>query len=233
MKAQINEIFSSIQGEGKLIGRRQIFVRFSGCNLQCDYCDTPRSQDPNVGSSFSEEQLFNSINNLITPDFHSVSLTGGEPLLHADFLKSFLKKYDFDCLLETNGSLPGELEKIAELIKYASLDIKLPEHRSTSNWNNLFANELKSLNLLIDNKTNIYCKIVILPSTKVDTIKSIASRICDEISDTSKLSVIIQPSDPLDCWIQGSKKLFEVSEAVGDYLDVLTIPQVHKLLKIR
>ncbi len=233
MKAHINEIFSSIQGEGTLIGRRQVFVRFSGCNLRCEYCDTPQSQDSTLGPFFSEKELFNSINDLVTPDFHSVSLTGGEPLLHADFIRSFLEKYDFDCLLETNGSLPSEMEKIAELIKYASLDIKLPEHRSTPNWNNLFTNELKSLNLLIDKKTNIYCKIVILPSTKVDTIKSIASRICDEISDASKLSVVIQPSDPLDYWIKNSKKLFEVSEVVGNYLDVLTIPQVHKLLKIR
>jgi len=233
MKAQINEIFSSIQGEGKLIGRRQVFVRFSGCNLQCNYCDTPQGLDPTKGSSFSEEQLFNSINNLITPDFHSVSLTGGEPLLHADFIKSFLEKYDFDCLLETNGSLPDELEKIVELIKYASLDIKLPEHRSTSNWDNLFKNELKSLNLLIDKKTNIYCKIVVLPSTKVDAIKSIVSMIYNEISDISRLSMVIQPSDPLDYWTENSKKLFEISEVVGEYLDVLTIPQVHKLLKIR
>ena len=233
MKARINEIFSSIQGEGKLIGRRQIFVRFSGCNLRCNYCDTPQGLDPKVGSFFSEEQLFNSINDLKTPDFHSISLTGGEPLLNADFIRSFLEKYDFDCLLETNGSLPDELEKIAELIKYASLDIKLPEHCSTPNWDNLFTNELKSLNLLIDKKTNIYCKIVILPSTKVDTIKSIVSRLYDEISDVSRLSMVIQPSDPLNNWIENSEKLFEVSEVVGNYLDVLTIPQVHKLLKIR
>ena len=233
MKAHINEIFSSIQGEGKLIGRRQIFVRFSGCNLQCNYCDTSQSQDPKLGSFFSEEQLFNSVNKLITPDFHSISLTGGEPLLHADFIRSFLEKYDFDCLLETNGSLPGEMEKIAELIKYASLDIKLPEHCSTSNWDNLFTNELKSLNLLIDNKTNIYCKIVILPSTKVNTIKLIASKILDEISDDSRLSIVIQPAYPLNYWIENNKKLFEFSEVVGNYLDVLTIPQVHKLLKIR
>ncbi|MGB9978878.1 7-carboxy-7-deazaguanine synthase QueE [Methanobacterium sp.] len=233
MKAHINEIFSSIQGEGKLIGRRQIFVRFSGCNLQCNYCDTPQGLDPTSGSSFSEEQLFNSVNNLITPDFHSISLTGGEPLIHADFIRSFLEKYDFDCLLETNGSLPGEMEKIAELIKYASVDIKLPEHCSTPNWDNLFKDELKSLNLLIDNKTNIYCKIVILPSTKVNTIESIASKILEEISDISRLSIVLQPSSPLNYWTGNSAKLFEISEVVGNYLDVLTIPQVHKLLKVR
>jgi organic radical activating enzyme len=76
MKARINEVFSSIQGEGKLIGRRQVFVRFSGCNLECNYCDTPLSRDPNFGALFSAEELFNSIDNLITPDFHSVSLQG-------------------------------------------------------------------------------------------------------------------------------------------------------------
>jgi organic radical activating enzyme len=232
MKARINEVFSSIQGEGKLIGRRQIFIRFSGCNLECNYCDTPLSRDSNYGTLFSAYELFNSIDKLITPDFHSVSLTGGEPLLHADFIREFLEEYNFNCLLETNGSLPGQIEKIATLINYASLDIKLPEHDSTSDYNKLFKNELKSLNLLIDEGINTYCKVVILPSTKVDMINSIASKIHDEINDIKKLSMVIQPADPLKQW-QGSKKLFEISEKAGEYIDVLTIPQVHKILRIR
>jgi organic radical activating enzyme len=232
MKARINEVFSSIQGEGKLIGRRQIFIRFSGCNLECNYCDTPLSRDSNYGTLFSAYELFNSIDKLITPDFHSVSLTGGEPLLHADFIREFLEEYNFNCLLETNGSLPGQIEKIATLINYASLDIKLPEHDSTSDYNKLFKNELKSLNLLIDEGINTYCKVVILPSTKVDMINSIASKIHDEINDIKKLSMVIQPADPLKQW-KGSKKLFEISEKAGEYIDVLTIPQVHKILRIR
>jgi len=233
MKTRINEIFSSIQGEGKLIGRRQVFVRFSGCNLDCEYCDTPQSKDPSYGTLFSEDELKKSIKNLITPDFHSVSLTGGEPLLHADFIKYFLEKYDFNCLLETNGSLPGELKKIVKLIKYASLDFKLPEHCSTSNWDELFKKELESLNLLIDEGINTYCKIVILPSTKVDDISQIASRISNEIPKNSDISLVIQPSDPLDQWVGQGKKLFGISESVGKYLDVLTIPQVHKILKVQ
>jgi len=233
MKTRINEIFSSIQGEGKLIGRRQVFVRFSGCNLDCEYCDTPHSKDPSYGTLFSEDELKKSIKNLITPDFHSVSLTGGEPLLHADFIKYFLEKYDFNCLLETNGSLPDELKKIVKLIKYASLDFKLPEHCSTSNWDELFKKELESLNLLIDEGINTYCKIVILPSTKVDDISQIASRISNEIPKNSDISLVIQPSDPLDQWVGQGKKLFGISESVGKYLDVLTIPQVHKILKVQ
>ena len=233
MNAQINEIFSSIQGEGKLIGRRQIFIRFSGCNLDCNYCDTPRSRDPNFGTPYSEEELFNSVDKLITPDFHSISITGGEPLLHADFIKSFLEKYDFNCLLETNGSLPSNLKKILNVIDYASVDIKLPEHCSTSNHNKLLMSELESLNLLIDEGINTYCKVVVLPSTTVEMISMIASKISETVTDISNLSMVIQPSDPLDDWKENSKKLFEISEKAGEYMDVLTIPQVHKILSIR
>ena len=49
MKAPIIEIFSSFQGEGLLIGERQIFVRFAGCNLNCNYCDTNDSKSEKSG----------------------------------------------------------------------------------------------------------------------------------------------------------------------------------------
>ena len=84
--------FQVFQGEGTLIGRRQVFVRFSGCNLDCNYCDTSKSRDPQFGSLVSSDKLFNQVNKLITPDFHSISLTGGEPLLHSDFIKDFLEE---------------------------------------------------------------------------------------------------------------------------------------------
>ena len=125
MKTHINEVFSSIQGEGTLIGRRQVFVRFSGCNLNCNYCDTSKSRDPQFGNLVSADKLFDQVNKLITPDFHSISLTGGEPLLHSDFIKDFLEEHEFKSLLETNGSLPKELQKISELLDYVSLGYKI------------------------------------------------------------------------------------------------------------
>lgn len=233
MKTQISEVFSSIQGEGGLLGRRQIFVRFSGCNLNCNYCDTPQSRDPHYGEDISVDELFEKIKKLITPDFHSLSLTGGEPLLHADFIKEFLEKKYFEALLETNGSLPYELVKITNLIKYASVDIKLPEHEAVPDWDDLFCNELKSINLLIEEGINTYCKIVVLPSTKVDTVGLIASKIAEEVYKPSKLALVIQPASPLVYWRKHSYKLFEISEKSGEYLDVLTIPQIHKLLKVK
>ncbi len=239
MKTHIGEVFSSIQGEGMLLGRRQVFIRFSGCNLNCNYCDTPQSRDPLYGNEISTDELFQRVKKLITPDFHSISLTGGEPLLHADFIKNFLRKYSFDALLETNGALPHELDKIVNLIKYASVDIKLPEHHAVpavddlTRWTDLFKIELQSINLLIEEGINSYCKIIVLPSTKVNTVSFIASKIADEVNDASKLSMVIQPVSPLQSWEEHGNKLFEISEKAGEYLDVLTIPQIHKLLNIR
>ncbi len=233
MKAHISEVFSSIQGEGTLIGRRQIFVRFAGCNLQCNYCDTSKNQDPLYGEEISVDELFKRVNEIITPDFHSISFTGGEPLLHADFIREFLEKYNFRALIETNGSLPKELTKIVDFIDYVSIDIKLPEHEASPNWDDLFGCELESIKILRDEGINTYSKVVVMPSTKVDLIGYIASRIAREVPDTSNLSMVIQPVSPLDLWADEEHKLFSISEKVGEYLDVLVIPQVHKLLKVR
>ena len=233
IKTHISEIFSSIQGEGKLIGRRQVFVRFSGCNLNCNYCDTPLSRDPNYGSEFDIRTLYKKVDKLITPDFHSISLTGGEPLLHADFIKNFLEEYNLPALLETNGSLPDEIDKLTELVDFVSLDIKLPEHEAISNWDDLMNRELESIKILIEKGIDTYCKLVVQPSTQTDTVSSIAARIRDEIPDTSKLPLVVQPSSPLELWAGKTQKLLEISEKAGEHLNILTIPQVHKLLKLR
>ncbi|MDD1775290.1 MAG: 7-carboxy-7-deazaguanine synthase QueE [Methanobacterium sp.] len=233
MKTYVNEVFSSIQGEGRLLGRRQIFIRFSGCNLDCNYCDTPESKNPEYGEFLSTTELSEKVDQLTTPDLHSLSLTGGEPLLHADFIKEFLEIYQKDSLLETNGSLPAELKKIISLICYASVDIKLPEHTACPDWNVLMDRELESINLLIKEGINTYCKLVVFPTTKMDTIVFIASKIAKEVYNHSELSLIIQPASPLDKWENHQYKLLEISEKTGRYLDVLVIPQIHKILKIR
>ena len=75
MKAPIIEIFSSFQGEGLLIGERQIFVRFAGCNLNCNYCDTNDSKSEKSGRLMTPEEVTSEINNLISPYCRSISFT--------------------------------------------------------------------------------------------------------------------------------------------------------------
>ncbi len=233
MKAPIIEVFSSIQGEGLYIGKRQIFVRFAGCNLNCKYCDTSNSKMVFSGKEMSVTELHDKINNLITPDFHSISFTGGEPLLQADFIKKFHEIKNYPMLLETNGTLPNQLKKIAQYVNYASVDIKLSEHFETANIEDIISNEIESTNILISKGTNVYCKIVVLPKTEVDTIVNISETLTEKIRDSTKISLILQPSSPIEEWGKYTEKLFRMSENVGKYLDIRVIPQIHKILDIR
>lgn len=229
MEAPIVEIFSSIQGEGLLIGKRQIFIRFAGCNLSCNYCDTPESQKTSSGTILSVEEVINKIDNLKTPDLHSISFTGGEPLLYTDFINEIIEKTNLKIFLETNGTLPDKIRKLKK-IDFVSLDIKLPEHLDNCFNDEIFENEIKTLKILIECNTNIYCKLVVLSSTELNTIEKIAKRIANEAN--TNVSLVIQPVSPINQWQNNTNKLFEFSEIAGKYMDVLIIPQTHKFLKI-
>ena len=231
MKAPIIEIFSSFQGEGLLIGERQIFVRFAGCNLNCSYCDTNDSKSEKSGTLMTPDEVTEEINKLITPDCKTISFTGGEPSLYPDFISEVSKKFNLNFMLETNGTLPDNIDLI-EKLDVVSLDIKLPEHFDGDFDDEIFLNEIKSLNLLIEKSINVYCKVVILPSTKIKSFKEVVEKLSESISSKSNLKIIIQPSSPLGEWKNINFKLFEFSEVVGQYFEVSTIPQIHKILDI-
>ena len=231
MKAPIIEIFSSFQGEGLLIGERQIFVRFAGCNLNCNYCDTNDSKSEKSGTLITPMEVTEEINRLITPDCKTISFTGGEPSLYPEFISEVAKNFSLKIMLETNGTLPDKINSI-EKLDIVSLDIKLPEHFDGDFDNSIFLNEIKSLTLLMKKSINVYCKVVILPSTKIKSFKEVVEKLSKNISSKSNLKIIIQPSSPLGEWKDINFRLFEFSEVVGQYFEVSTIPQIHKILDI-
>jgi len=97
---RVNEIFYSLQGEGFYTGTPAVFLRFSGCNRRCAFCDTDFSAycDMSAADIVSEVSAF--------PARHIV-VTGGEPLLQLDdTLVRALKAAGFYIQVETNGSLP-------------------------------------------------------------------------------------------------------------------------------
>ena len=85
MKARISEIFHSVQGEGIHQFMPQVFVRFSGCNMNCIFCDTKQL-------SFSEMDEFSVLNKIYSfrEFWESVVFTGGEPLLQAEFFAKLM-----------------------------------------------------------------------------------------------------------------------------------------------
>lgn len=95
---KINEIFYSLQGEGYHTGTAAIFIRFSGCNLKCPFCDTIH-QD---GQMYSAEEIVAQIEEYPS---NFVVLTGGEPTLQADEqLVALLHEWGYFVAMETNGT---------------------------------------------------------------------------------------------------------------------------------
>lgn len=103
---KINEIFYSLQGEGFHAGIPAVFVRFSGCNLKCDFCDTRHEE----GKSMTDEEI---VEEVLRYPSRMVILTGGEPGLWVDdALIEALHKADKYVCIETNGTcvLPERID---------------------------------------------------------------------------------------------------------------------------
>lgn len=101
----VTEIFDSIDGEGKRTGYMAIFVRLAGCNLRCNYCDTPYSLTlEDTKETLTEEELLERIQSF---PWKRVTLTGGEPMLHPlHHLVTVLGEEGYEVNIETNGAIP-------------------------------------------------------------------------------------------------------------------------------
>ena len=102
MLLHVNEIFKSIQGESTYAGIPCVFVRLTGCNLRCSYCDTTYAYEE--GSVMLLSEVMSTINRC---GCRNVCITGGEPLLQKNIIKliNLLKKNLFNVYIESNGSL--------------------------------------------------------------------------------------------------------------------------------
>ena len=93
-----NRNFFKFSGEGLFIGQRQIFVRFAGCNLNCNYCDTNDSKSEKSGKLMTVDEVLAAIEKVRTPDCHVISFTGGEPSLYPEFINEVARQTDLKIL---------------------------------------------------------------------------------------------------------------------------------------
>lgn len=118
---QIAEIFYSIQGEGRLVGMPSVFIRMSGCNLRCVWCDTPYTSWAPQGKKWSVEEI---VQKLATYPSRHVVVTGGEPFLAGDIeeLTAQLKLLGSHITIETAATLfkPVECDLVSMSPKLAN-----------------------------------------------------------------------------------------------------------------
>jgi 7-carboxy-7-deazaguanine synthase len=204
---KVNEIFYSIQGESSHAGRPCVFVRLTGCNLRCSYCDTRYAYEEGEDLDIGEI-----INRVTSHRCALVEITGGEPLIQKDTPLLIQKLLDigFEVLLETNGSMDiGAIDDRCVKI----LDIKCPSSGEANK------NDIGNLKRL---QTKDEIKFVIGNREDYDYAKNILSLINRATGDSKPplFSPVYGKMNPelLARWIR------------ADHLDVRMQIQLHKII---
>ena len=201
---KINEIFYSLQGEGKSMGLPTTFIRVTGCNLRCSYCDTKYAYY--TGKELEIPKILKKIEKY---NCKNICITGGEPLLQKDItlLIDKLTEKNYNICLETNGSC--SIKNISNKKNLViSLDIKCP----SSNMQDKM--DYSNIKLL---KKEDQLKFVIKNKKDYEYAKKIIERY------KPKCTVYIQP-----VWGTNPEKLAEWIKK--DCLNVRLGLQLHKII---
>ncbi|RJP24938.1 MAG: 7-carboxy-7-deazaguanine synthase QueE [Candidatus Omnitrophota bacterium] len=239
--ANIAEIFSSIQGEGPEVGIPYNFIRFTGCNLKCRYCDTDWANEP-----LESARVLKCSTDIAEHHFNPISLedclaimsgfkhrnwcfTGGEPMLQSQFIEALFPGLKGKRLMmETNGTLRDNITPaLVDRIDVWSVDIKLPSvsGESVMEDNRFFLQRL-------DNAKQVVIKTVFSDETPESELKA-ALAMADEFKKLNpRMSFVFQPVTHDEKVVTGDN--LEVICKIIDKFDfeIRVLPQVHKILRV-
>ncbi len=252
LTANLIEIFSAIQGEGINVGTRQIFVRFGGCDLRCHYCDSQHTwqKQPTCeieqtagqrdfathSNPVSLSQSIEWVDRQNSPHLHdSISITGGEPLLHAPFLSQFLPQVkastNLPIYLETGGHRPQQLAQILPYLDSIGMDIKLPSVSGENHW----AAHQEFLKLCQTTNVDVFVKIIISQTTNPAELEQ-AAQLIAAINDRiivflQPMTALAQPHTDPTLTAPTPDRVLAWQALMKQYLSqIRVIPQTHKML---
>jgi 7-carboxy-7-deazaguanine synthase len=247
----VSEVFSAIQGEAALVGERQVFLRLAGCNLRCAYCDQPEALEPRPGpcrlerhagrrgweqrdSPLAGEDVVVAVARLWEQvPHHSVSVTGGEPLLQARRLApvvAALAGAGMPVMLETNGTFVGGLATVAPWLAWVSLDLKLP---SVDGEHVELATQERFLATVLASGLAVWVKVVLGPTTDAGELERAIDAVARCAGDRRDVEVFLQPVTPFGAVAEApsAEQVLELQErALRRYPRVRVVPQTHKAI---
>lgn len=260
--APVMEVFPSIQGEGAFVGEPQTFVRLAGCPLRCRYCDTPASWARPVSGGPVRPARLVAADGTVTREEgwatafrvlcfvaaaegvrpRTISVTGGEPLVHVPFLLELARLRGPRRLhLETAGAHPEALARVLEHVQHVSLDLKLEGDlddpvetpgdaerppRTAADWR---AARRDCLDLV--RGRDACAKVVVCGGGSPEELE----RVLDDVVESApELLVVLQPATPVGGAAAPSPQELDraVELARERDLRLRVLPQVHRALRL-
>ena len=204
---EVTEIYKSVQGESTYMGLPCVFIRLTGCNLRCIWCDTPHAFHD--GKKLSIHQIIDEVKSY---DINLVEITGGEPLLQKEVfpLMESLLKNKFKVMLEASGSLainnvPAKVIKI--------IDLKCPGsgEENKNLWENL--NHLTStdeIKFVIADKTDYEWSKKVLQNYELDKkVPVLFSPVFEKLKLKDLTEWILEDNLPVRLHIQLHKYIWD------------------------
>lgn len=237
-RARVSEIFTSIEGEGIFVGKKTLFIRFSGCHLKCRWCDTQYALPLDSGTEYQIDEIEDLIIRELQPFTYKVNFTGGEPLLQTDAvikLADFIKKQTKLKTYIESSCFDSELfSKVLPYMDICKIEFKTDDSKVVENevYDSLLSNEIKCLELAVESNKTTYIKIVVTNSTNLESFKNLVYNISKKIKPSDILGFIIQPSHGVDQ--PTVNKLLDTYDIVQPmFPEVRIIPQLHKEIGAR
>ncbi|MGQ0553799.1 MAG: 7-carboxy-7-deazaguanine synthase QueE [Planctomycetota bacterium] len=249
LSGQVAEVFRSYQGEGLLLGRRQVFVRLAGCAVGCRFCDTawafetPPSVTGPRDASGAVERLTNPLSVQQVVDLVQavdppgapggpcpVSITGGEPCEQPDFVAALVEALaPRPVMLETAGLHLQALQRLAPRCRWVASDIKLP---TATGLPDVLARHEAVLQSGVLKQSETFFKLVVdgeTPEAELDAAAELLAR------HHPQAPVFLQPVTPLGGSPALPRARFDalVDRLASRGLSVRLVPQVHKALGVR
>jgi len=248
--ANLIEVFRSLQGEGLLVGVPQVFVRFAGCHLDCDYCDTEASRrrsrsfvvharDPRC----SAQVLANPVDpaaltQLVAglafdPPVHSVSITGGEPLLQHRFLLRWLpalRERGLMVYLETAGDYASRFDAVAPMVDWCAMDIKIP---SATGGPPIWDRHAAFLEVCRAREVRAFVKAVVCAETTSAEVAAAARLMAETLPESWLVLQPVTPARHTARPVHPDHVLALVDAALSIHPRVRVIPQTHPQAGLR
>ena len=248
----VTEIFSAIQGEAALVGERQVFVRLTGCNIRCRYCDQPEALERKPGpcrvertagrrdwdertSPLAIDEVVGAVDRLWDQvPHHSVSLTGGEPLLQGSRVERLvgeLAARGRPVMVETNGTLLPPMRKLAGTVAYVSMDVKL---RSVDGEQVAPTTQSRFLAAALASGATTWVKVVVGPDTDPDELDAAVTMVAEASAGRPEpIEVFLQPLTPFGVATTAptpDEVLALHERALRLHPRVRVVPQTHKAI---